>query len=490
MINQTMLQYFEWYLPANQRLWRRCAAQAGRLRELGITMVWLPPAYKGAGGAQDVGYGAYDLYDLGEFDQKGTVGTKYGTREEYLAAVRALQSEGIAVLADIVLNHRMGADGTEQVPAVEDAGNDRRRQIGPETVITAWTRFEFPGRQGKYSDFVWDWTCFDGTDWDQGRKRNGIYLFRDKSWDNQVDSENGNYDYLMGADLDFSNPRVVEEMKRWGKWYLETVGMDGFRLDAVKHINRDFYTDWLNTMRAESGKELFTVGEYWSPELPRLQDYLQGDGGVMSLFDVPLHFRLHEASRSHGNYPMDKLLEGTLWQADPDHAVPFVDNHDTQPGQALASWVDGWFKPLAYGLILLRGGGCPCVFWGDLYGIPHDQIGPVQELPLFLKVRELFAWGELEDYFDNANVVGFVRRGDEAHPDSGLVVLISDGTGGQKQMTAGNRLAGRTMVDCTGHVPGTVQVGTDGRAVFRVQGGSISVWVTKEAADRLFTEGV
>ena len=114
----------------------------------------------------------------------------------------------------------------------------------------------------------------------------------------------------------------------------------------------------------------------------------------------------------------------------------------------------------------------------------------MQELPLFLKVRELFAWGELEDYFDNANVVGFVRRGDEAHPDSGLAVLISDGTGGQKQMTAGNRLAGRTMVDCTGHVPGTVQVGTDGRAVFRVQGGSISVWVTEEASDRLFVEGV
>ena len=94
MINQTMLQYFEWYLPANQRLWRRCAAQAGRLRELGITMVWLPPAYKGAGGAQDVGYGAYDLYDLGEFDQKGTVGTKYGTREEYLAAVRPFSQRG------------------------------------------------------------------------------------------------------------------------------------------------------------------------------------------------------------------------------------------------------------------------------------------------------------------------------------------------------------------------------------------------------------
>ena len=107
MINRTMIQDFEWYLPADGRHWRRCAEQAAALKELGITDVWLPPAFKGTGGAEDVGYGVYDTYDLGEFSQKGSVATKYGTREEYLEAVRALQAQGIAVYADIVLNHRM-----------------------------------------------------------------------------------------------------------------------------------------------------------------------------------------------------------------------------------------------------------------------------------------------------------------------------------------------------------------------------------------------
>ena len=60
---------------------------------LGVTVVWLPPAYKGAGGVHDVGYGVYDLYDLGEFDQKGTIPTKYGTKQEYLDAIDALQKE-------------------------------------------------------------------------------------------------------------------------------------------------------------------------------------------------------------------------------------------------------------------------------------------------------------------------------------------------------------------------------------------------------------
>ena len=49
-------------------------------------------------------------------------------------------------------------------------------------------------------------------------------------------------------------------------------------------------------------------------------------------------------------------------------AVTFVDNHDSQPGQALASWVADWFKPLAYALILLRRDGYPCVFYGDYFG--------------------------------------------------------------------------------------------------------------------------
>ena len=84
--NKTMMQYFEWYLPNDGLWWKRCAAKAERLSELGITEVWLPPAYKGTS-QEDVGYGVYDMYDLGEFDQKGTVRTKYGTKEEYLAAI-------------------------------------------------------------------------------------------------------------------------------------------------------------------------------------------------------------------------------------------------------------------------------------------------------------------------------------------------------------------------------------------------------------------
>ena len=45
-----------------------------------LVLLWLPPAYKGVGGKNDNGYGVYDLYDLGEFNQKGSIETKYGTK--------------------------------------------------------------------------------------------------------------------------------------------------------------------------------------------------------------------------------------------------------------------------------------------------------------------------------------------------------------------------------------------------------------------------
>ena len=73
--NETMMQYFEWYLPNDGLWWKRCAAKAENLAALGVTEVWLPPAYKGTS-QEDVGYGVYDMYDLGEFDQKGTIRTK------------------------------------------------------------------------------------------------------------------------------------------------------------------------------------------------------------------------------------------------------------------------------------------------------------------------------------------------------------------------------------------------------------------------------
>ena len=50
MMNGTMIQYFHWYTEGDGKLWEEVQQNAEYLAELGITMVWLPPAYKANGG--------------------------------------------------------------------------------------------------------------------------------------------------------------------------------------------------------------------------------------------------------------------------------------------------------------------------------------------------------------------------------------------------------------------------------------------------------
>lgn len=477
--NKTMMQYFEWYLKPEDKLWKKVTSEARNLAKVGITDVWLPPAYKAAGGKQDTGYGVYDLYDLGEFDQKGSIETKYGTKDEYLKAIEELHKNNINVYADIVLNHKMGADESEIVYAKEQQAQDRNIDTTKFKQIVAWTKYNFPNRNNKYSDFKWNYKHFDGTDWDEKNKKSGVYRFGGKHWDENVDKENGNYDYLMGADIDFNNAEVAEEVKKWGKWYLNFTNVDAFRLDAVKHISADFMANWIESMRKE--KNLKCVGEYWSRNMDSLKNYMEKTNYEIPLFDVPLHYNFQDASNSKGNYDMARILKNTLVKENPGLAVSFVDNHDTQPGQALCSWVQEWFKPLAYALILLRREGLPCVFYGDFYGIPSYDIKPMgKSLEDLIKLRKEFAYGDQIDYFDNFNTIAWVRTGDEEHTNSGLVAIMSDGPGGGKTINVGTKLANSIFYDYTGNVKETVYVDTDGNGIFYCNGGSVSVWVRKE----------
>ena len=92
--NGTMMQYFEWNLPFGI-LWKQLKKEAPKLASAGITGVRIPPCYKGNSEAEDVSYAVYGLYALGEFDQTGSVPTKYGPLKELLAAIRTCHGNGL-----------------------------------------------------------------------------------------------------------------------------------------------------------------------------------------------------------------------------------------------------------------------------------------------------------------------------------------------------------------------------------------------------------
>lgn len=486
--NGVMMQYFNWYTPNDGQLWNQVASNAADLSAAGITALWLPPAYKGASGAADVGYGVYDMYDLGEFNQKGSVRTKYGTKDQYLNAINSAHANGIQIYGDVVFNHRGGADATESVTAVRVGWNDRNYEYGGDTQIDAWTQFDFTARANTYSSFKWRWYHFDGVDWAQNLGENAIFKFRGtgKGWDWQVDTENQNYDYLMFADLDMDHPDVVQELKDWGQWYVNFTGVDGFRLDAVKHIKYAFFNDWLDHMRNTTGKSLFTVGEFWSYDKKRLHNYIAATGGRMSLFDAPLHMNFHQASVSGGGYNMAALADNTLMKEQPSLAVTLVDNHDTQPCQALESPVQDWFKPLAYAFILLREQGYPNIFHADYYGASYTSsdnscnnssvtiASHKVAIDKLLAARKNYAYGQQIDYLDHQDIIGWTRLGDASHPKA-MAVIMTDAGSGSKWMNVGRN--NTAFKDVSGNRSDTITSNADGWAEFPVNGGSYSVWV-------------
>jgi alpha-amylase len=490
MTNLTIFQFFHWYYSPDGNLWKHAKYESANLARLGVTQVWLPPAFKSARGLEEPGYSAYDLYDLGEFDQKGTTRTRHGTIAEYLACIKAFQKHGIEVLADIVLNHKNGADEQEKIPVQKVNSHNRNEKIGEQETIDAWTKFNFPGRKKKYSEFVWDWHCFTGTSFDPET----IFIINNEytngQWEDMIEDENGNFDYLMGADIEYRNPAVRDELKRWGEWYMSFSGVNGLRLDALKHINYTFFNEWLDHLRQHFSKNFMCIGEYWRNSVDPLLKYIELTQGRIQLFDSPLHFNFYEASLQKNQYDLRKIFDKTLVQHKPELAITFVDNHDTQPLQSLQSPVDYWFKPLAYALILLREQGIPCVFYPTIYEAKYSEKRGEEEIHIelnklpcienMMRVRKQFAYGQQRDYFDHSNTIGWTREGVGRRHFSGCAVVMTNGADGDKYMEVGKRHAGRNFVDVCGSRTDTVTIDANGWGHFLVNENSVSVWIREE----------
>ena len=105
----------------------------------------------------------------------------------------------------------MGADEKEKVMSIKVEPNNRNITIGEFEENEHWTLYNFDGRNGKYSKMKWSAKHFDAV-----KEYGTIYKIKDKVFETHVDTQYGNYDYLMGCDLDMDNKEVVEELNKWG----------------------------------------------------------------------------------------------------------------------------------------------------------------------------------------------------------------------------------------------------------------------------------
>jgi alpha-amylase len=471
MDNEILLQAFYWEMckgtykdnfPEECNLWNLLGEKAEKLEEIGFTSIWIPPATKGGAGANDVGYGVYDLWDLGEFDQKGSKRTKYGTKEELLKVLKKLHANNLKVYFDAVLNHRFGADETEIVELKD----------GSEAEV--WTKFNFPGRGDKYSSYKLTWRCFDGVDWNERSEEIGKYLFEGKDWDWSYGE-----DLLMGADLDYNDTKVKEDVIKWGKWIINDLNFDGFRLDAAKHIDNGFISYFINKVNNSSEKEIFFGGEAWIEDQGTLVDYLnQIDVDHFKVFDYPL--RSIFTKMKNRNIDMNILKDRGLvnQQGYKNKAITFVDTHDTDRDE-LDDNIESisHYKYQAYCYILMREEGLPTIYWKDYFTRKMSE-----KLNDLIKARKKYAYGKgFESNATDENTYCYIREGlDEK---TGLVMLITIDKSGDKIFKEIDSKNPNTIYyDISGNVKQTVTTDENGIAKFPVkatENEGWSVWVKK-----------
>lgn len=163
---------------------------------------------------------------------------------------------------------------------------------------------------------------FNGVDWDESRKQHAVYKIAKprKAWAKDVSDEHGNYDFLMFANLDHSNPEVRADVFQWAEWIGTELPISGMRIDAAKHYSVAFQKEFVDHLRNTVGADYFIVGEYWRGDVRHLFNYLRVMEYGVTLFDVPLLGRFAVTSKTEGS-DLRKLFRGSLVEQSPAHAV-------------------------------------------------------------------------------------------------------------------------------------------------------------------------
>lgn len=489
--NGLLFQGFEWYVKKDGQHWNRLNSQLEKLSAIGVDRLWVPPPTK-AGANPSTGYDVYDLWDLGEFNQSGHVATSYGTKAQLENLSKSARSHGVSLLVDAVLNQRSGAESPTSCQAYKVNPTNRLQNISNPQTIQAWVGFEFPGRGGKYSNKTWGCSDFTAVDYDNASKQNAVWKLegQNNAFATDVSTENGNYDYLILADVAYDNPSVQEDVKSWGAWIANGLSLSGFRIDAAKHISRSFQNDWVASIESQTeGSDLLFIAEYLASDVGTVESYVDSFNTSISVFDTPLQDKFHSFSTG-AQTDLRTVFNNTWLASRPGQAVSYVNNHDTQIGQALQSLnVGGWFVPLAYALTLLRNEGYPCIFYADLYGAYNGTgnfTGPsyAQQIADLALARKYFGYGVQTDYFDDADQIGWTRQGDSGHPN-GLAVIMSNAQGGTQnlRMNVGAQHAGEVWSSVFGS-NGNVTIDGQGWAEFVAGSGTVNVFASVNASHR------
>ena len=382
-----MMQTFYWDCPREDKKefqwWNYINEKVPALAKAGFTSLWLPPIHKAANlGGSSMGYDPYDYYDLGEFDQKGSIPTWFGTRKELESVIESVHRHGLSLIADIVINHNSGADAQE---------------VNPITGQSRWTLFN--PKSGK---FARNWESFHPS----------MY----ESWDEMTFGDM--------PDLSHRNPYVYAEILQLMRWLIEEVGFDGFRYDFVKGYGANTITAIQEYRYMRGGMPFvpYGVAEYWDSATNALNwvnNTNFSNSNPVDAFDFPLRELLKGLCDQY-SFSLRSLVTGeSLLQKQPQSTVTFVENHDLRDeGRPIIN-----DKLLAYSYILTHE-GYPCVFWKDYYNLDLALEDTSNGIAALVSAHEKYAAGATSILYLDDDLYIMQRRGYGDQP--GLIYVLNN----------------------------------------------------------------
>ena len=100
----------------------------------------------------------------------------------------------------------------------------------------------------------------------------------------------------MYANLDYKHPEVIENIYEWADWFVETTGVQGFRMDAIKHSDSFFMRNFIRDVKRKTRSRFLCFGEFWNANEEDNNTYLEKTENRFDLVDVRLHNNIYDAS--------------------------------------------------------------------------------------------------------------------------------------------------------------------------------------------------
>lgn len=322
------------------------------IKDLGVEGIWLMPINPS---------NSYHKYNVEDYYN---IHPDYGSLDDFKKFVEEAHKRGIHVIIDLVINH----SGDKNI----------------------WFQEALKGPANKYWDY-YVWAHKDDPKVQPPVSEDGTPRRWRSNW-NKVDGSDYMYFAHFGRnmpDLNYDNPLLQQEMFKVGKFWLKDVGVDGFRLDAARHIFPDYRAvdshAWWEYFLQEMKKvkeDVYIVGEVWAPS-DIVAPFLKG---IPALFNFDMGSAIIKAvneENADGLILKHKEIIDFYKSVNPDYVdCTFLTNHDQN--RILSSVGDDVEKAKIAASLLFTLPGSPYVYYGE-------EIGMLGKKPDQL-IREPFLW--------------------------------------------------------------------------------------------------